>query len=214
MASVSPTIHTAAVAALEQALSRALQLDPRSGTQLSSLQGMVFHLDCSNPELELFLLPNASGIRLMGYWDGEVTAGIRGRAADFADLATASDPASALINGDLELTGDSAPLIELQSILAGLDMDWEAPLVNTFGDVIGHQLAQGLRGLFGWGQQASASFVRQLEDFIHEEARLAPPRQEVEDFYQDLEQLNLHVDRLQARLHRLSDNATKNRRLN
>jgi ubiquinone biosynthesis protein UbiJ len=83
-------------------------------------------------------------------------------------------------------------------------MDWEAPLVNSLGDVTGHQLAQGLRGLFSWGQQASASFIRQLEEYIHEEARLAPPRQEVEDFYQDLEQLNLRVDRLQARLGKLA----------
>ncbi|MCZ6829789.1 MAG: SCP2 sterol-binding domain-containing protein [Gammaproteobacteria bacterium] len=204
MASVNPTVHTAATAALEQALNRALQLDPRSGEQLAALTGKVFQLRCSNPALELFLFPDANGIKLTGYWDGDITTGISGQAADFAELATAADPATALINGNLELAGDSAPLIELQSILAGLDMDWEAPLVNNLGDVVGHQLAQGLRGLFGWGQQASASFIRQLDEFIHEEARLAPPRQEVEDFYQDLEQLNLRVDRLQARLRKLT----------
>jgi len=204
MVSVNPTLHTAATAALEQALNRALQLDPRSGEQLATLSGKVFQLRCSNPVLELFLFPDATGIKLMGYWDGEITTGISGRAADFADLATAADPTAALINGNLELSGDSAPLIELQSILAGLDMDWEAPLVSNLGDVVGHQLAQGLRGLFGWGQQASASVIRQLDEFIHEEARLAPPRQEVEDFYQDLEQLNLRVDRLQARLRKLT----------
>lgn len=209
MVSVNPTIHTAAIAALEQALNRALQLDPRSGEQLAQLAGEVFQMHCSNPELELFLFPDAGGIKLMGYWEGEITTGISGQAADFADLATASDAAAALINGNLELTGDSAPLLELQSILAGLDMDWEAPLVNSLGDVVGHQLAQGLRGLFGWGQQASASFIRQLEEFIHEEARLAPPRQEVEDFYQDLEQLNLRVDRLQVRLRKLAAATSK-----
>jgi ubiquinone biosynthesis protein UbiJ len=65
-------------------------------------------------------------------------------------------------------------------------------------------LAQALRGLFSWGQQASASFLRQLEEFIHEEARLAPPRLEVEDFYQDVQQLNQRVDRLQARIRQLA----------
>jgi len=204
MAAINPTLHTAAIAALENALNHALQLDPHSGEQLAQLSGKVLHMHCTNPELELFLFPDANGIKLMGYWDGETTTGISGQAADFANLATASDPAAALINGNLELAGDSAPLLELQSILSGLDMDWEAPLVNSFGDVVGHQLAQGLRGLFGWGQQASASFTRQLEEFIHEEARLAPGRQEVEDFYQDLEQLNIRVERLQARLQKLT----------
>ena len=207
MTNVKPTIHTAAIAALEQALNRALHLDPRSGARLAPLDGRVFQLKCSNPELEVFLFPDANGIKLTGYWDGEITTGINGQARDFADLATAIDPAAALINGNLELTGDSAPLIELQSILADLDMDWEAPLVNSFGDVAGHQLAEGLRGLFSWGQQASSSFIRQLDEFIHEEARLAPPRQEVEDFYQDLEQLNRRVDRLQARMRKLTGKA-------
>ena len=206
MVSVNPTIHTAAIAALEQALNRALRLDPRSPQQLAALEGKVFQLRCTNPELEIFLCPDAGGIKLMGHWEAEVTTAISGQAQDFASLATATDPAAALINGNLELSGDSAPLIELQSILNGLDMDWEAPLVANLGDVVGHQLAQGLRGLFSWGQQASTSFVRQLEEFIHEEARLAPPRQEVEDFYQDLEQLNLRVDRLQARLRKLALN--------
>jgi ubiquinone biosynthesis protein UbiJ len=203
MSSVSPTIHTAAIAALEQALNRALKLDPRSGAQLERLSGKVLRLHCINPELELYLFPDSTGIRLTGYWDGKVATSISGQAADFAELATAGDPAAALINGNLELAGDSAPLLELQAIIAGLDMDWEAPLVNSLGDVVGHQLAQGLRGLFGWGQQASASFIRQLEEFIHEEARLAPPRQEVEDFIQDLQQLTLRVERVQARLQKL-----------
>jgi ubiquinone biosynthesis protein UbiJ len=203
MAGINPTLHTAACAALEQGLNRALQLDPSSAAQLAQLSGKVFKMHCTSPELEFYLFPDAGGIKLMGYWDGEITTGITGQAADFANLASADDPAAALINGNLELSGDSGPLLELQSILSNLDMDWEAPLVNSLGDVVGHQLAQGLRGLFGWGQQASSSFIRQLDEFIHEEARLAPPRQEVEDFYQDLEQLNLRVDRLEARMRKL-----------
>ena len=200
-----PTLHTAAIAALEQALKRALTLDPRSAERLAPLRGHVFHICCTQPALDLFVLVEIGGIRLMGYWDGEVTTTVTGTARDFADLATTSDPAAALINGDLSLQGDSAPLIQLQGALAGLDLDWEAPLVQSFGDVVGHQLAQGLRGLLGWGQQASRSFMRQLQEFIQEEARLAPPRQEVEDFFTDLEQLNLRVDRLQARLRKAAE---------
>ena len=69
--------------------------------------------------------------------------------------------------------------------------------------VAGHQLAELLRGVFSWGQQASDSFVRQLDEFIHFEAQLAPSRLEVEDFYADLRQLDQRVERLQARLRHL-----------
>ena len=88
-------------------------------------------------------------------------------------------------------------------------MDWEAPLVDALGDVAGHQLAQLLRHAFAWGKQASTSLTRQLEEFIHEEARLSPPRLEVEDFYRDVQELGLRVDRLQSRTERLRQRLQK-----
>ena len=91
----------------------------------------------------------------------------------------------------------------MRKIISALDIDWEAPLVDVLGDVAGHQLAQLLRGAYGWGRQASSSLGRQLEEFIHEEARLSPPRLELEDFYRDVQQLGLQVDRLESRARRL-----------
>src|SRR5690606_6076340 len=100
-------------------------------------------------------------------------------------------------------------LIELQGIIAALDMDWEAPLVDALGDVAGHQLAEVLRHAFAWGKQASASLARQLDEFIHEEARLSPPRLELEDFYRDAQELTLHVDCLHSRTERLRQRSQK-----
>lgn len=200
---INPTLHTAGLAAAETALNRALELAPAGASQLGRLGDCVFALHCTAPFVDIYLQPEGRQIRLMGIYDGPVTTSIRGRASDFAELATATDAAATLINGDLELHGDSGPLLELQSILTQLDVDWEAPLVNALGDVAGHQLAQFLRDSFSWGKQASSSFGRQLEEFIHEEARLCPPRLELEDFYKDVQELGLRVERLESRAARL-----------
>ncbi|MCB1690936.1 MAG: SCP2 sterol-binding domain-containing protein [Halioglobus sp.] len=208
-APVDPTLHTAALAALETAINRALALSPHSKAELAQLEDAVFALHCTAPVLDLYLHPGAQGMRLTGFHQGPITTSIRGKAADFAELASAKDPTATLINGGLELEGDSAPLIELQHILAKLDMDWEAPLVDSLGDVAGHQLAQVLRSAFAWGKQASTSLARQLEEFIHEEARLSPPRLEVEDFYRDVQELGIRVDRLESRTERLRQRLQK-----
>lgn len=206
---VDPTLHTAALAALEAALNRALALSPHSLVALARLEDRVFALHCTAPKVSFYLHPGAQGIRLTGYHQGPVTTSIKGAAGDFTELASSSDPTATLINGGLELEGDSAPLIELQHILAELDVDWEAPLVNSLGDVAGHQIAEALCSTFAWGKQASASLTRQLQEFIHEEARLSPPRLEMEDFYRDVHELGLRVDRLQSRTERLRQRLQK-----
>ena len=200
---INPTLHTAGLAAVEAAVNRGLELAPAGREALAGLEDCVFALHCTAPVLDVYLQPTGGSIRLMGVYEEPVTTSIRGEASDFAELATASDPAAALINGNLELHGDSAPLIELQRILSDLDVDWEAPLVDALGDVPGHQLAQMLRGAFSWGVQASASLARQLDEFIHEEARLTPPKLELEDFYRDVQDLELQVERLESRAARL-----------
>ena len=200
---LDPTVHTAALAALEAAINRALQLSPLQGEELAPFAGQVFALHCSAPKLDVYLHPGVNGIRFAGVHEGPVTTSIRGEAADFTGLASSSDPAATLINGALELQGDSAPLIELQKVLSSLEIDWEAPLVDTLGDVAGHQLAQLLRRTFSWGKQAADSLARQLEEFIHEEARLSPPRLELEYFYSDVRELDQRVERLQSRTARL-----------
>lgn len=199
---INPTLHTAGLAALEAALNRALALAPGGAAALSGQEQQVFALHCTAPAVDVYLEPLAEGVRLMGVYDGPVTTSIRGKAEDFAELATATDPAATLINGNLELRGDSTALIELQKTLSTLEVDWEAPLVDALGDVAGHQLATALRGAFSWSRQAGDSLARQLEEFIHEEARLSPPRLELEDFYSDVRDLDLRVERLASRVQR------------
>jgi len=200
---INPTVHTAGLATLEGLINRALTLAPRASAELAELEDCVFALECTSPALDIYLQPGRGRVRLMGFYDGPVTTRVRGAAADFTELAAADDPAASLINGALELAGDSAPLLELQQILGTLDIDWEAPLVDTLGDVVGHQLAEILRAGFSWGRQARVSLERQLEEFIHEEARLSPPRLELEDFYGDVQELSLRVERLESRSRRL-----------
>lgn len=200
---VDPTLNTAALAALEQLVNRALRLDSHAGEALAGLEGQVFAVNCTEPAFSAYLMPSAEGLTLAAYHEGPVTTRVRGTAADFAELATARDPAAALINGNLNLDGDSAPLIALQQTLASLDLDWEAPLVDKLGDVAGHQLAEAFRGLFSFASQARVSLERQLNEFIHEEARLCPPRLELEDFYRDVADLEQRSERLESRLQRL-----------
>ena len=204
---ISPTIHTAGLAGLELAINSALKLDPATLIKLGKLNGHVFHIQLTAPELDFYLILGNKDVRLCGIYEAEANTRLVGAASEFLKLATASDPASALINGELELYGDSNALIALQKIGQQLDLDWEAPLADLFGDVIGHQMGRGLRKGFHFASQAFNNLKRQTSEYIKEESDLVPPRWQAEAFYSDIQQVKMRTERLEARLQKFQRQA-------
>ncbi len=191
------------MAALEQAVQRALRLDPASSIKLGKLDGKIFHIDLIGPGLQLYIAPQNNTINLIGYFDGDASTKVSGKPSDFIELLAADDAGSALINGNITLQGDSASLLELQAILHNLELDWEAELASLIGDMPAHQLGKAIRSGAKWGKQTHNSLLRQVEEYIHEEGRLAPPRAELEDFYHDVSKLKDDTDRLAAKIAQL-----------
>jgi len=203
-----PTLHTAGLAAAEAAANAALRLSPHSVEALRKGAGEVLAIECTRPELTLFIESTPAGeLKLRGVHEGAVATRVSGRLEDFADLARAEDPAAALINGDLRLDGSSATLLAMQRIFADLDIDWEAPLVAGLGDVAGHQLAQVLQAMFQWSRQAGTNLQRQLREYTTEEGRLGPPPLALEHFYEDIQTLSERSERLAQRIDRLRQRA-------
>jgi len=184
--------------AAEGAINRGLELDPASARDLADLSGTILAIECWAPALEVFAVVEPEGrLHLTSYCEQPCSVRVRGGLSDFLALTTADDPAVTLINSDLEIIGNSAPLIALQTLVGNMQPDWEAPLVEVLGDVAGHQLAS-------WGQNSSKSLRRQLSEFILEEGRLSPPAAELENFYQEIDSLVLKTDRIESRLKRLA----------
>ena len=199
---MNPTVHTAAIAALEHAINQALKLDPGAQQAVAQMQGKVFKLDLTGTSINLFLLPTESGMQLRGFIDGPVDTHVAGSVADFVELVSSADAPSTLINGGIQISGDSAPLLQLIDALQALNLDWELSLSRIIGDIPAHQIGQLVRGGLRWGKHTADSLARQAEEFLHEESRLLPPQAELNQFYDAIAQLGLSTDRLEARLQR------------
>ncbi|MAY39448.1 MULTISPECIES: SCP2 sterol-binding domain-containing protein [Spongiibacter] len=200
---IPPMLSSAALAGLEDSVNRALRLDPRSAARLLELDGECFALHLQEPDLNLGLSVAGDRLRLMLTPPENPSTALRGRWSEFAAVATASDPAAALINGDIQVSGDTAPLLALRKLLSELELDWEQPLADAFGDVAAHQIGRGLRAGQKWLQNTGRNLRRQLGDFLLEESRLLPHPIQAEAFYRDIDELNARSERLEARIRRL-----------
>lgn len=199
-----PALQTAAFSGLAFIINKALELDPATTQRLGELEGLVLEIHCQSPELKAYCLPSAQGFELRSFHDPElISASLSGNLSDFVTLLQASDKAAALVNGKLSVSGDSGHFLKLQAIMADLDLDWEQALSTLFGDVASHQLGRFIRSSFSFGQETRNTLERHVEEFLHEEARLLPPKLELENFYDDVRLLHSQSERLQARISRL-----------
>ena len=199
---IDPALQVAILGAIETALAQALQYAPQTRAELGKLSGNSIRIRVVQPALETTLLL-AERPELRSVYEDKASASIEGKLSDFLQVATAEDPAIALINGELKIRGDTRLLQQVQTLVAELDLDWEAPISAVAGDVVGHQIGKGLRAFFRWGQHSRLALERQLSEYILEEARLTPSPLELEDFYRDLRHLQQRLDRCEARLKRL-----------
>ncbi len=194
---------TGLYAGVELGLNRVLAMDSTALPRLARLSGKVIAVECSAPNLQLFILPNDSGLQLASQWAGAADCRLRAPAASLLRLASSPDKTRILHSPEVELDGDSAALMELAAILQDLELDWEYELSRWLGPV-GSQLLSGhLRSRVNWSAQALGSLRLNLADYLSEESRSLVGQREADSRFAELDRLKLDLDRLEARIERL-----------
>ncbi len=198
-------LSATALGGLEMAVNRYLALDPTAAERLGALQGRVICIEVLGLGLRLYLMPNPSGIQLLGRYEGEPDCTLRGAPLGLARMSTPADSREQLLSGQVEITGDTELAHSFGNLLGSLDIDWEEQLARLSGDVIAHELGNGARALRRWGRHAVQNLGMDLQEYLQEEVRLLPTRIEVEAFLDDVDTLRDDEQRLQVRVARLRD---------
>lgn len=194
----------ALLASAEAGVNRVLRLDGVALQRLARLAGRVLEVDCQAPPLRLFILPDADGLHLAAHHEAAVDCTLRAPAGRLLQLALAADKTSVLHSPEVEMGGDSALLLELAEILQSLELDWEYEVQRWLGPLPAHLLGSRLRGGARWAGDSLESLRLSLADYLAEESRTLVGRNEAEARFAELDQLKVALDRLDARLTRLS----------
>ena len=209
------TRATTAALILEKAINQALKYDPASRKKLSRFAGKIIQISflSSNTnqsrfsflsEFSLFISArqnedeNNNAIEIHTFYEGKPDATLSGSLQDFAQLAAQST--HFFSNTGIHVSGNSGLLSEFQDFIKELDIDWEAPITQIFGNIVGHGIAQTLRSTFSFANQQRQSFERYAADFLSEELQLIPHKLELENFYSDVDDLRMHASRLEAKI--------------
>jgi ubiquinone biosynthesis protein UbiJ len=192
---------TAALASAEQLINKALVYDPGTRNGLQKVNGQVLAIHITAPDIQFFVTPDSDGLRLMAQWEGDVDTRISGSLIALAKLANQN--VHNLKDSGVDVMGKTALLADWQQLLKNIDIDWEEILIQFMGDILGHQAAQLIRAKLDWVGARVNTGQRLVREFLTEELKTIPGKNELEDFYRQVDDLHLAVDRAAARVENL-----------
>ncbi len=180
-------------------VNQVLKLDPHTLENMGALEGKILSVTLTDLGLTLYLLPNARGVQLSSEAVEHPDAALRGTTFVLLQLLGGGS----LGSGRISLEGDSHFVQTLQTIFKQVDIDWEEPLSRMIGDPLAHSLGKATRSAWQWGRQTAAVNQQNCREYLQEEYRLLPPREEMNDFFFDVNKLRMDTDRFAARLTQL-----------
>jgi ubiquinone biosynthesis accessory factor UbiJ len=203
---MSHTVTMAALASAERIINLALRYDPATRLGLAALRGKVIAINTTQPKLTLYVIPGIDQLRLASHYEGTIDLSISGSLVSLVNLSLSSREADTfnLKNAAVAVNGDLGLLADLYGLLKNLDIDWEEILCELMGDIAGHSIAEIIRTQTHWTQNRKATVRRLFSEFLTEEIKVLPSKPELENFYHEVDELRLAVDRAAARIERLA----------
>ena len=192
---------------LSSATFRPIELLINRGIGLSSTaQAMAAALD--GKDLDIRLHGTALALRLTAR-DGKLRATAPGEVPAVATLAgsplamirlLSGDPQALIREGDVQMTGNTDVANQFRDLLHMARPDLEEELSKIVGDPLAHHLGNMSREFMDWGERTIASVSRSFGEYVTEERRTLPTRDEAAEFYRDVDRVTNDVERAEARL--------------
>ncbi|MFA5679100.1 MAG: SCP2 sterol-binding domain-containing protein [Pseudomonas sp.] len=191
------------LAGVERSLALAISQDPLTAQRLAAMYGRVILIRSSAPTMSIYVLPDDQGLSLFSHYEAEPDCTLSAPASLLARLALSSDRQQVLKDGQLELSGDTQVLVQLQNIFADLQIDGEAALARWLGPVAAHAIGSLARSGRDWLGGSRRSLQQSVAEYLTEEGQQLVGRAEADTAAARIHELRLQLDRLDARVQRL-----------
>jgi len=201
------------LSAIETAFNAWLKLDGEAFPRFTELDGKIIRFHITGFDLNLYFLPAPSGIQVLSNYPedegGLVDATIHGSPMALIRLSTSDNAGETLLKSDIEIEGDMRVAEKFSAILRDVDIDWEELLSKLVGDIVAHQAGQVTREITAWFKENTESMKLNTAEYLTEESNLTPAEAEITQFMNQVDDMRMDVDRLEARIKLLQSKIDK-----
>ncbi len=197
--------------ALQLALNQALSLDDNMPNKIRPLENKVLEVVITPLNVNFYIRFDANEMQLLDSYEGHPDTIIHSNPIGLIRLSLLpASKARSLFNDKIRISGDLELGQHVKSFFDDLDIDWEGHLAQFTGDIVAHQIGSFVRKGVAFKNQFSESMRMNVTEYLQEELNVCPSQNELEDFYKDIDELSLTVERLQAHITQLKNNYEAN----
>lgn len=203
-------LKTYSLSALQKALNHAISLDEGAINNLATLEGKTLKIIILPLQVHFFIQFENKTILLRSHCAKLADTTIHSSPLGLIRLSfLPSSSVRSLFNDKVRISGDVQVGQQIKQLFDELDIDWEGHLAHFTGDVVAHQVGNFVRKGMRFTRRINHSIATNLTTYIQDECYATPSKQELEDFYAEIDELSLTVERLAARLQLLTQSTSK-----
>lgn len=190
--------------ALQKAMNKALSLDEHMPSKLGALDNKTIEMIIAPLNVNFFIHFHNGKICLLDQHQGQINTVIHSNPLGLIRLSLLpASKARSLFNDKVRMSGDMELGQQVKKLFDELDIDWEGHLAQFTGDVVAHQIGSFVRKGLSFKKHLGQSIQQNMTEYLQEELRVTPSKNELEDFFADIDQLSLDAERLQAHVNQL-----------
>lgn len=192
---------------LQFAIQQAIGLDPNVSHQLLSLNYKIIEVVVLPLHVHFYMVIEHGTIYLKSQVSQSPDTIIHSSPLGLIRLSIL--PASktrSLFNDDIQISGDIGLGQDLKRIFDSMQIDWEGHLAFFTGDVVAHHVGKIFKKSKELGKQYAHHLKKNTQDYLVHDLKTVPSKQELEQFYADVDELRLRSERISAHLHYLMTN--------
>lgn len=182
---------------LSKAINRYLLLDPSSNERLAKLNGQVISIQLRPFDITFQCLFYENKIEIQTGETSSAAATISGTPLQLTGVMLTKER-HRFFADDLTIEGDAELAQRVIQLFDELEIDWEEYLSRLTGDATAYHVGKFIDQVGGFLNRAQKSFNQNVNEYIHEEAEWLPTREALQDFFTEVDDLRMDVDRLEA----------------
>lgn len=188
---------------ITSAINTYLQLDPESERRLKRLHGHTISIELLPFHLTFNCHFTKEGMQINSGHTESVHTRIRGTPLQLLGVALAKQNRHKFFADDVSIEGDAELGQQVIDLFDQIHIDWEEHLAQLIGDTPAYRLSQLRRKAGKWLHHINHTLTENTREYIQEEAKWLPTREELNDYFTDIDELRMEADRMEAKLAQL-----------